>query len=66
MNLLASTDILQKKVLFSDCHKIDLPMSGGGERLKVNSLLAGEGAQVVRSGDGLVSDEEHSYELVHY
>ena len=29
-------------------------MSGGGERITVASLLAGEGAQVVKSEDGQV------------
>ena len=37
-------------------------MSGGGERITVASLLAGEGAQVVKSEDGQVSD----YELAHF
>ena len=30
-------------------------MSGGGERITVASLLAGEGAQVVKSEDGQVN-----------
>ena len=32
-------------------------MSGGGERITVASLLAGEGAQVVKSEDGQVGNK---------
>ena len=42
------------QIVVSDIERKDLNMSVGGERISVASLLAGEGAQVVKSEDGQV------------
>ena len=42
------------QIVVSDIKRKDLNMSVGGERISVASLLAGEGAQVVKSEDGQV------------
>ena len=42
------------QIVVSDIQRKDLNMSVGGERISVASLLAGEGAQVVKSEDGQV------------